>query len=115
MANQLAVVLTWMGGVDARSADHLGRGRANRNLDGALLRGRELLRRGLLVVLWRRGLWSLMHHRRHQAGRGATKIHHDFEDTTRCNFSVSPVTLSLHNVSADHKLKTTASGLYPSF
>lgn len=69
--NLFAGVLTWLGGVDAGGADHLGRGRANRDLNGALLRGWELLRGGLLVllrdwlvVLWRRGLWSLMHGRR---------------------------------------------------
>lgn len=60
--------LTWLGGVDAGAADHLGRGGANRDLNGALLYGRELLSGRLLVllwvwlvVLWRRSLWSPMH------------------------------------------------------
>lgn len=83
MSDQHSGVLTWLGGVDAGSADHLGRGGAKRDLNGALLCGRELLHGRLLVllgdwlvVLWRRGLWSLMHRRRlsvraEEAGRHA--------------------------------------------
>lgn len=63
--------LTWLGWIDARCADHLREGRANRDLDGALLGGGELMRGGLLVVLWswlvmlwRRAKWSLLHGRR---------------------------------------------------
>lgn len=57
--------------VDAGGADHLGRGRANRDLNGALLRWRErlcgrllVLLRDWLVVLRRRGLLSWMHGRK---------------------------------------------------
>lgn len=64
-ATAITGALTWLGGVDARCADHLWEGGANRDLDGALLSGREVLCVGLLVVLWhwlvvlwRRGLWS---------------------------------------------------------
>lgn len=89
--------LTWLGGVDAGGADHLGRGGAKRDLNGALLSGRELLRgrllvllsgrellhggllvllRNWLVVLRGRGLWSLMHGRRLTilAGEGRNKV-----------------------------------------
>lgn len=57
--------------VDAGGADHLGRGGADRDLNGALLRWRELLCGGLLVLLgdWlvvlrRRGLLNWMHGRK---------------------------------------------------
>lgn len=57
--------------VDAGGADHLGRGGANGNLNGALLRRLELLCGGVLVLLWdwlvvrrRRGLLSWMHGRK---------------------------------------------------
>lgn len=65
-ATAITGALTWLGRVDARCADHLWEGGANRDLDGALLSGREVLCGGLLVVLWhwlvvlwRRGQWSL--------------------------------------------------------
>lgn len=62
------VFLTWLRGVDAGGADHLWRGSAKRNLNGALLSGRGLLHRGLLILLWHwlvllrgRDMWRLMH------------------------------------------------------
>lgn len=64
LVDVLCVTLTWLGGVDARRADHLREGGAKGDLNGALLRG------GLLVVLrhwlvvWGRGMWRLMHGRR---------------------------------------------------
>lgn len=65
-ATAITGTLTWLGRVDARCTDHLWEVRANRDLDGALLSGGEVLCGGLLVVLWhrlvvlwRRGQWSL--------------------------------------------------------
>lgn len=75
-------VLTWLGGVDAGGADNLWGG-ANRDLDGALLCGGVLLCGGLLELLWhwlvvlqRRGLWSLVHGGRLTvlAGRGWKRL-----------------------------------------
>lgn len=42
-AKAITGALTWLGRVDARCADHLWKGGANRDLDGALLSGREVL------------------------------------------------------------------------
>lgn len=65
-ATAITGALTWLGWVDACCADHLWEGGSNRDLDGALLSGWEVLCGGLLVVLWhwlvvlwRQGQWSL--------------------------------------------------------
>ncbi len=66
--NHFAGDLTWLRGVDTGGADHLWRGGAKRDLNGTLLRrwkrlcgGLLVLLRDWLVVLWRCGLWSMVH------------------------------------------------------
>lgn len=58
------MALTWLGGVDARRADHLWEARANGDLNGALLRGWLLVLLRYWLVVWGRGMWRLLHGRR---------------------------------------------------